>query len=406
MKWEEPSNKQIAAMSWWSMDNDYQGVIADGSIRAGKTLALSVGFVTWATNTFDDCNFAICGKTVTSCKKNVIDPLVQALQGIYKMSYKHSDSCLHVGSNRFYVYGGKDEGSQSLVQGITLAGILLDEVALMPESFVNQATGRCSVTGSKMWFNCNPETPIHWFYTKWILNAKKKNFLLLHFTMDDNPSLSEEIKDRYVSMYDGVFFDRFILGKWVAAEGLVYPMFNKEFHIVPAEPRPYEQYQISMDYGIQNATAMCLWGLANGVWYMVKEFYHSGRDTGVQKTDEEYYEDLDKLAGNLKVRRVLVDPSAASFIALIRRKGRFVCVGAENDVLDGIRETATALKLGKIKFNDCCKHVVDEFYSYIWDAKSTETDRPVKDHDHVLDAVRYHVYTNKITMPKRKSLLR
>lgn len=405
MNWIQPSKKQIAAMSWWTKNSDYEGIIADGSIRAGKTLALSVGFIAWAMENFENCNFAICGKTVTSCKKNVIDPLIQALQGLYKVQYKNTENCLFIGTNRFYVYGGKDESSQSLIQGITLAGILLDEVALMPESFVNQATGRCSVDGSKLWFNCNPETPRHWFYEKWIKKARKRKLLHLHFTMEDNPSLSEKIKQRYRAMYDGVFYDRFIRGLWVAAEGLVYPMFNRDFHVVPVAPRPYEQYQISLDYGIQNATAMELWGLAGGTWYLVNEYYHSGRETGQQKTDDEYYQELEKLAGDLKIRRVIVDPSAASFIALIRRKGKFAVSGAENDVLDGIRSTATALKLGLVRINECCKHTIDEFYMYVWDEKAIGEDRPVKDNDHTMDAVRYFVYINKLALPRRKNRL-
>lgn len=388
MNWTQPSLKQMATMTWWTKNSDYEGIIADGSIRAGKTLAMSVGFITWAMTTFSGEKFAICGKTVTSCRKNVIEPLIQALAGVYKTQYKHTENCLYIGTNKFYIYGGKDEGSQSLIQGITLAGILLDEVALMPESFVNQATGRCSVEGSKLWFNCNPETPRHWFYTKWWKKAKRRKLLLIHFTMDDNPSLSDKMKQRYIDQYDGVFYDRFIRGLWVAADGLVYPMFNKDFHSVPTVPRPYEQYYISMDYGIQNATVMILWGLANGIWYAVKEYYHSGRDSGVQKTDDEYYTELEKLAGTLPIRQVVIDPSAASFISLIRKKHRFQVRGANNDVIDGISNVASALKLGLLKFNDCCVETIAEFFEYIWDKASAE-ERPVKDHDHAMDAVRY-----------------
>lgn len=389
-------------MSWWTKPNDYEGVIADGSIRAGKTLAMSVGFVSWAMHSFGNCNFAICGKTVTSCKKNVIDPLIQALQGIYKMQYKNTESCLYVGTNRIYVYGGKDESSQSLIQGITLAGILLDEVALMPESFVNQATGRCSVDGSKLWFNCNPETPRHWFYEKWIKRARARQLLLLHFTMDDNPSMSDKIKQRYRDMYDGVFFDRFIRGLWVAAEGLVYPMFNKDFHIVKTEPRPYERYQISMDYGIQNPTAMLLWGFCDGVWYLIDEYYHSGRETGRQKTDEDYYAELVNLAGDLPVKKVIIDPSAASFIALVWQKKRFTPIKANNAVIDGIRNTATALKTELIRVDGRCKHTINEFYSYAWDDSAIDEDRPIKDNDHAMDALRYHTQTFMIPQAQIK----
>src|SRR5699024_2024497 len=204
-----------------------------------------------------------------------------------------------------------------------LAGVLLDEVALMPRSFVEQACARCSVEGSKLWFNCNPEGPSHWFYLTWVLEAGKRNMLHLHFTMDDNLSLSAAVKARYESLYSGVFYDRFIRGLWVVAEGLIYTMFNKDYHVVPDVPRPYDRYYISVDYGTVNPTSMGLWGRASGKWYRMREYYFDSRKEGRQRTDEEHYFELERLAGDLPIRAVIVDPSAASFIEAIRRHGRF-----------------------------------------------------------------------------------
>jgi len=392
MNWTKPSLKQTAAMGWWTQNKEYEGIIADGSIRAGKTLALSVGFVLWAMDSFENCNFAICGKTVSSCRKNVIDPLVVALMGRYSVQYKHTENCMYIGTNKFYVYGGRDESSQSLIQGITLAGVLLDEVALMPESFVNQATGRCSVDGSKYWFNCNPESPQHWFYTKWIKRAKSRKLLHLHFTMDDNPSLTEHIKQRYTAMYDGVFYDRFIRGLWVIAEGLIYD-FQANIHTTDAEPAADTgTWWISMDYGTQNPCSMGLWNVQGDKTIRVDEYYYSGRDKGIQKTDEEYYTELEKLVGNRPIEAVVIDPSAASFIATVNKYGKFRVRKAKNDVLDGIRVTAAMLKAGRILIHQRCKSSISEFGLYSWDDKAKE-DKPLKESDHAMDEIRYFCYT-------------
>jgi PBSX family phage terminase large subunit len=291
-----------------------------------------------------------------------------------------------------------------LIQGITLAGLLCDEVALMPESFVNQATGRCSVDGSKFWFNCNPDGPYHWFKTGWIDKAEEKNLLYLHFTMDDNLSLTEKIKKRYASLYSGVFFQRYILGLWVVAEGIIYDMFSEEKHIVDSivSSENAKRY-VSCDYGTQNATVFLMWQSgADGKWYCVDEYYYSGRDETTQKTDNEYADDLQDFIGDKKIEAVIIDPSAASFIALLRKR-KIKIIKAKNDVLDGIRFVGTLLNLGEIFFLRRCKNTIKEFGSYIWDAKACERgeDKPIKQHDHAMDAVRYFCFTI-IYKPKAK----
>lgn len=301
--------------------------------------------------------------------------------------------------NYFYIFGGKDERSQDLIQGITLAGLFCDEVALMPESFVNQATGRCSVEGSKFWFNCNPEGPYHYFKVNWIDRADEKNLLYLHFTMDDNLSLSEKIKNRYRSMYSGVFYQRYILGLWVVAEGIIYDMFDKGKHaknIIDffSELLKRECY-VSCDYGTQNATVFLMWNKGiGGRWYCVREYYYSGREEKKQKTDEQFTKDMIDFIGDAKVRAIIVDPSAASFIAALREKGLPV-LKAKNDVLDGIRMVARLLNEEKIIFSDSCKETLKEFASYVWDEKACERgeDAPVKANDHCMDATRYFCYT-------------
>ena len=379
------SRKQRKVLNWWtdtSPVRESDGIIADGAIRSGKTLLF------WL-------KAMLAGRGY-----NVEDRRTENLVIVSRGDRE----------NYFYIFGGKDERSQDLIQGITLAGVFLDEVALMPESFVKQATGRCSVDGSRFWFNCNPESPAHWFKTQWIDKADEKNLLYLHFTMEDNLSLSERVKERYRRMYSGVFFERFILGLWVVAEGMIYPMYKDALAEPPKDAIP-EAYVLSIDYGTQNAFAAILWERFSGVWYAVSEYYYSGRDTGIQKTDSQYKEDLDNWLRDVpRVTPLLtiVDPSAASFIAVLRLdKESYKVRPADNAVVDGIRETATAMQTGIIKISPRLTNWQREADGYVWDDDPAE-DKPVKENDHDMDSTRYFVKTMKLVKkhnkPEYKSL--
>lgn len=406
-KFQPFSRRQRKILTWWTEDSpvkDYDGIIADGAIRSGKTLSMSLSFALWAMNSFNGQNFAVCGKTIGSFRRNVLFWLKLMLKSRgFSVADHRADNLVIISKgdtvNNFYVFGGKDERSQDLIQGITLAGVFFDEVALMPESFVNQATGRCSVDGSKFWFNCNPDGPYHWFKLNWIDKRKDKRLLYLHFTMDDNLSLSEAIKQRYRGMYSGVFYNRYILGLWCMAEGIIYDMFSKDRHVrkldsFSAQLLGRNRYA-SCDYGTQNATVFLLWekGL-DGVWYCIREYYYSGREEGKQKTDSEYTDDLKEWLGDAKIKAMIVDPAAASFIAELRKRG-YKVLKAKNDVEDGIRLVATMLNLDRIKFEEGCLNTRKEFASYVWDEKAAASgeDKPVKQFDHCMDAVRYFCYT-------------
>ncbi|MEG6521124.1 PBSX family phage terminase large subunit [Desulfotomaculum sp. 1211_IL3151] len=402
-KWKPLSKKQLKVLTWWmdkSPHHDKDAIICDGSVRAGKTVIMSFSYVMWAMSIFDGESLGMAGKTIGALRRNVIQPLKRILKGRgYKVKDHRADNFLTITyqgkTNTFYLFGGKDESSQDLIQGITLAGMFFDEVALMPESFVNQATARCSVEGSKYWFNCNPAGPYHWFNLEWLKKLKEKNALHIHFTMKDNLSLSPKVRERYERMYSGVFFKRYILGLWVLAEGIIYDMFDEAFHKVPVADRKYTEFYVSCDYGTQNPTTFGLWGKSAGKWYKTKEYYYSGRERERQKTDEEFYQELEKFIGDISVKAVIVDPSAASFIATIKKHGKFRVKNAKNDVIEGIRNMATALGDGLIYYNDCCINTFREFFSYIWDEKVAERgeDKPVKQNDHCMDADRYFVNT-------------
>lgn len=387
-----PQQKKILAFPY----SKYDALICDGAVRSGKTSIMMWAFVDWAMREFSGQRFGICGKTVDSASKNIIVPFtaMTLAKEKYTIRWRRSEKILEVRrgavTNWFEVFGGKDESSASLIQGRTLAGVLLDEVALMPRSFVEQAIARCSVDGAKLWFSCNPDSPQHWFYLEWILKHKERNALYLHFTMRDNPGLSEKTLERYENMYTGVFYDRFIRGLWVVAEGLVYPHFG-ESCITDEEP-PAGRYYISVDYGTLNPFSAGLWCWDGRTATRIREYYYSGRDERSNKTDEEYYVELEKLAGDLTVKSVIVDPSAASFIEVIRRHRRFRVQKAVNDVIPGIVTTARYIQDGTIKVHCSCKDAIREFDLYRWDEKASE-DRPIKENDHAMDDIRYFVMT-------------
>ncbi|MBQ7229331.1 MAG: PBSX family phage terminase large subunit [Oscillospiraceae bacterium] len=393
------SPKQRRAISWWlpgGPDAGFEALVCDGAVRSGKTLAMGLGFFLWAGSGFQGRRFALCGKTIGALRRNVLAELVPRLKELgAELTERRSENKLTVRfggrSNDFYLFGGRDEAAAGMIQGMTLAGVLMDEVALMPRSFVEQACARCSVTGSRLWFNCNPAGPNHWFYREWILGAKERNALHLHFTMEDNPSLSPEIRQRYERLYTGIFYRRFVLGQWAQAEGRVYDFFEPEM-VAQVPQGSFESWYISCDYGTVNPMSMGLWGLQKGVWYRVEEFYFDSRAKKRQMTDGEYERALQALAAGRPIREVIVDPSAASFLQLLRQKGWHVRK-ANNDVLSGIRATADALKAGRIRICAPCRDCLRELEEYVWDLRSGQRDQVKKEHDHAMDDMRYFVST-------------
>ena len=398
MRFKPFSKKQLTVLNWWCRGSRYadkSGIICDGAVRSGKTLCMSLSFISWAFYAFGDTSFALCGKTITSLRRNVVTPLIPVLHSLgFQAEEKLTRNLLIIrrgnAENRFYLFGGKDESSASLIQGMTLGGVLFDEVALMPRSFVEQALARCSLERATYWFNCNPEHPYHWFYKEWIKKADSKNMLYLHFTMEDNPSLSDTVKSRYKNLYSGAFYERFVEGKWVAADGLVYPMFRPDKHVRKA--KGFTEYYLSCDYGTVNPFSLGLWGHAADGWYRISEYYHSSRDKGVQLTDEEYYAQLCLLAGSRRITALIIDPSAASFIETVRRHGKYRVIKADNDVLRGINNVCTALRENRIFFFPECTDTIREFSVYRWD-DNNRRDAPKKENDHAMDDIRYFVQT-------------
>lgn len=425
------SQKQSIVMSWWtptSKYKDFDAIICDGAVRSGKTVSEALSFVLWSMNTFDGKNFALCGKTVGGLRRNVLGPLKQMLKSTgYIIEDSRMEGCFCIGAidketkkkvtNYYYIFGGKDESSQDLIQGITLAGVFLDEVALMPESFVNQATARCSVEGAKFWFSCNPNSPFHWFKKEWINKVTEHKVLYLHFTMDDNPSLSEDVKNRYKTLYTGVFYKRYILGLWVAADGIVYPMFDPDVHAVQLK-RNWTRIFVAGDFGIQNATTFGIFGYyaPERRYHEIASYYHSGRDDG-QKTTKEYADDLKQfLADNLVMPEyITLDPSAAPMIVELRKDPYFARHGidilpAKNRVDLGIQVVSFLLNERKFTLDPSCIKDIEEFTTYAWDSDKLDkgVEEVIKIDDHAMDKIRYAIMTDSIlngTLDKEIAIL-
>lgn len=388
------SEKQNLIMEFPYMG--YDALICDGAVRSGKTSIMTVSFFLWAMNNFNNCAFAFCGKSVGAVERNIIQPFLGIKKEHFFVQYNRGEHVL-IGrkgnrENRFYIFGGRDESSYTLIQGITLAGVMLDEVALMPRSFVEQALARCSVRGAKLWFNCNPENPQHWFRQEWILQPEKHNALHLHFLMDDNPGLDEATKERYKSMYSGLFFERYVMGRWVMSEGLIYDMFDPTANVyrdnIPSLPYSCQRY-IACDYGTTNPTRF-LDIYDNGEVVRVdREYDWDSRKERRQKTDQEYADDFVEFMGDVPAT-VLVDPSAASFVVALRQRGVYVRE-ADNDVLDGIRRVAVLLKRRELLIHERCVRLIDEMGTYLWDDKAAMRgeEKPIKQNDHSADALRY-----------------
>lgn len=404
-KFKPFSRKQRKVLNWWCRSSpvrDYNGIIADGAIRSGKSVAMSLSFVIWAMSEFEACNFAMCGKTIGSFRRNVLFWLKLMLRSRgYSVSEQRTENLVIArrGSveNYFYVFGGKDERSQDLIQGITLAGVFFDEVALMPESFVNQATGRCSVDGSKFWFNCNPGSPAHWFKTGWIDKRQDKRLLYLHFTMDDNLSLSEAVKERYRSTYTGVFFKRYILGEWKSADGVIYRQFadDPERFILDEVPADIIIGTMGLDFGGNgSAHAGCLVGITRGYRSIVilDEYYRKEViDPGTLTDDVCGF--VQRSQAQVRAASIWCDSAETTLIKGIRTEvfARHIPVEVRNarkgEIIDRIRLCDMLMSQGRFFIMRRCRHTIAALSEAVWDGKSPTRDRRLDDGSTNIDSL-------------------
>lgn len=400
-KFKRFSRKQKQLIYWWKAKANAEKsvVIADGSIRSGKTIAMIVSFLMFAMEMFENTDFIIAGKTISSLKRNVVNPMLRIITTFgWSYRYNRGGNYIVVGTNTFYLFGASSEAAQDVLQGMTAGGAFADEAALMPKSFIEQMMGRCSLEDARIFMNCNPGSPFHWLKVEMINKANKKGYCVLHFTMDDNLALSDKAKRRYMNQFDGVFYERYILGKWVMAEGLIYSMFGKICiykERLSEEKKKSTRRHITVDYGTANACVFLDCYDDGKTVYIEREFYYDGRKEMVQKTDGQYADDMDEFVkGEVMPQAVIIDPSALSFRIQLRNRGYRV-KEADNDVLNGIRKVSNMLKRGMLVIHESCKNTISEFATYSWDEKAGEKgiEQPIKVADHAMDAIRYYVST-------------
>jgi PBSX family phage terminase large subunit len=303
-----------------------------------------------------------------------------------------SDNTVKLFGKKAYALGADKKNSVAKIQGASIEYCYGDEVTTWSEEVFQMLKSRLDKPNSVFDGTCNPDNPNHWF--KAFLDSDA-DIYHQHYTIDDNPFLDPFFVEQLKKEYAGsVYYQRFILGQWARAEGLVYDMFYEDKNVVKTIDRPYTDYYVAVDYGTQNATVFGLFGMYRGKWYLIKEYYYSGRDKGRQKTDSQYADDLQAFIDGIPIMHVIIDPSAASFKAELRQRG-IATRDANNDVLNGIRYTGGLLSNERLLINDCCTKTIDEFYTYSWDDKASllGEDKPLKEDDHCMDMIRYFSYT-------------
>ena len=411
-------------MYLWQTDKLKRINLLEGSVSSGKTWISLVLWAFWVKTMPQDGLYMMCAKSLTTLKRNCL-LLLQELIGETNFSFSISTKEGQLFGRKVLLEGANDIRSESKIRGLTLQGAYCDELTQFPEDFFAMLLSRLRMPGAKLFGTTNPDAPSHWLKVKYIDRQNDLDLLDVKFLLDDNTTLPADYVENIKKEYIGVFYERFILGLWTLAEGIIYPMYKDAIiYELPRDDKgeilPVQEYMVSIDYGTMNAFAALLWAKRGDTWIAEKEYYYSGRAKGTTKTDQEYADDLkvwiadawetqkanpvhSTLGGGSVQRKIktIIDPSAASFIALLGKQDWPRVLPADNDVINGIMETARALQSGKIKILNTLKAWAGEAGGYVWDDKSVE-DKPKKENDHLMDSTRYFVKTTHIAAPKRE----
>ena len=405
------SRRQRRALYWWRPGSGHEGcrmILADGAIRSGKTVVMILSFLTWSQSTFSDQDFIMAGVTTGALNRNVLSPMFGMLETLgIPWEYRRSQSQVLIGTNRYHLFGADKDNAQDKLQGMTAAGAFADEAALFPRSFVDQMIGRCSVAGSRIFLNCNPNGAFHYLKTDFIDRAEQIGLYRLHFTMEDNLTLSPEIRESYARSFQGVFYRQYILGEWVSAEGAVYPMWSDEENTyLETGPEMYAGMRrfCAVDYGTANPCVFLDVRDDGETFWIAREYYWDSAAARRQKTDAEYAADMERFLGGDREALIIIDPSAASFKAELRNRG-FRLQDAVNGVREGIATTAVLIGNRQLKAERTrCPALLREIHSYVWDdrARLKGEEKPLKERDHAMDAMRYLCHTRTTRFRRRQ----
>lgn len=394
--------KQRELLRLWQTNKLKRINLLSGSVRSGKTWISLVLWAFWVATMPKEKNYLMTAKSLTTLKRNVLDLLTE-LVGEKNFIFSIAQKQAYLFGRKIYLEGANDARAESKIRGMTLQGAYCDELTLYGEDFFTMMLSRLSESNAKLFATTNPDTPMHWLNKKYIERRHELNMLLMTFLIDDNTFLDTKYVEELKKEYVGVFYDRFIKGEWIVAEGLVYDFFQskKDTIIKTIDMNDYNEFYVSIDYGTINPCSMGLWGVNGEGAARIRESYFDSRKEGRQRTDEEHYQALVELVRDFPITRVIVDPSAASFIECIRRHGEFRVKPAINSVIDGIRITSSLLNSGMIRIDPSCKDCIREFGLYRWDEKKT-SDTVLKENDHAMDEVRY--FCNTVLRKKFKWL--
>lgn len=394
-KFKPFSKQQQRLMHWWrpgltSAENDF--VIADGSIRSGKTIACIIGFLTWSQEMFSGQSFILAGKTMGALKKNVVRPMQQILEA-WGWSYTYirsgTDARIEIGSNTYYLYGANTEASQDALQGLTAAGAYADEAALFPQSFIDQMIGRCSVDGWKVWMNCNPEGPHAYIKEEFIDKAKEKKVYRLHFMMDDNLTLSAQRKEAYKRSWSpgSVFYKRFILGLWVAADGLIYQQFadNVKQYLIDENWLKENEIiyaTIGVDFGgTKSAHSFTLTGFTRGYkQVVVLDEYYCKKRINPKQLQDDFIDFVRRAKQKYKVYEAYCDSAEQTLIAGLEMACVQAHVGIEiknaikGSINDRIAFYNSLIAQNRWKVVKHCKHIISAFENACYDDKKKNMD--------------------------------
>ncbi len=376
--------------------------IWQGSVRSGKTFGSIIRWLDYVAHG-PPGELLMAGKTERTLKRNILDPVRELIGADFRLVQGQGEC--HIYGRRVYLAGANDERSESKIRGPTFAGAYGDELTLWPESFFKMLLSRLSVPGAKFFGTTNPDSPYHWL--KHYLDRKDLDLKQWHFMLDDNPHLDPAYVDALKKEYTGLWYKRFILGLWVLAEGAVYDMWDDDVHTVDSIPDRFDRYLVGVDYGTGNPTVFLLAGQKEQSLYVLDEYYWDSAKQGRQKTDAEYSRDLQRFVMGRTPQAICVDPSAASFILQLRRDGVRGIRQADNSVLDGIRTVASFLTAQRLFVHaKRCPNLLKEFSAYVWDPKAQQRgeDKPLKQNDHCVDALRYVCQTIFGRLPAARAI--
>lgn len=386
----EPSSLQIKSFK----ESTAKINIWEGAVRSGKTYISLWRFLTELAEG-PEGEYVLIARTYDSFKRNVLPELTAMIGSDIK--YYKGNRELHIYGKTVHIVGADDERAEAKIRGPTFSGAYVDEITIIPESVFRMLISRCAMRGAKIFGTTNPDSPYHWLKRDFLTdNEDVKSW---QFTLDDNPQLAPEAREYLKRQYKGLWYQRFIEGNWVQAEGSIYDYFSEKLHVIDYAPSYTSSYFVGVDYGTTNPCAFILIGHDPNRFpnfWVESEYYFDSRAQQRQKTDSEYADDFQKFIAGHPIKAIYIDPSAVSFRMELQKQGVMNLYEAENEVIDGIRFVSKMLNNGTLKICRSCKNIIKEFQSYVWDEKAAKNgiDKPKKENDHCLDALRYALFTH------------